>query len=60
MILWAKGKSGGVSETSFCGLQRERGDLVSWVEGEYYLREYRGGSHFMEEIHLEICKSAAH
>ena len=25
MILWAKGKSGGVSETSFCGLQRERG-----------------------------------
>ena len=33
-VLWAKGKSAGVSETSFCGLQRERGgDLVSWVEG---------------------------
>ena len=27
--LWARGKSAGVSETSFCGLQRERGDLVS-------------------------------
>ena len=26
--LWARGKSAGVSETSFCGLQRERGDLV--------------------------------
>ena len=24
-VLWAKGKSAGVSETSFCGLQRERG-----------------------------------
>ena len=23
--LWARGKSAGVSETSFCGLQRERG-----------------------------------
>ena len=31
--LWARGKSAGVSETSFCGLQRERGDLVSHRKG---------------------------
>ena len=27
--LWARGKSAGVSETSFCGLQRERGEIWS-------------------------------
>ena len=44
----------------FVAFKGKGGDLVSWVEGEYYLREYGGGSHFMEEIDLEICKSAAH